>query len=78
MVAQHISSTSTWGRKGVCNVLFSYVAYYRNLIFNSGNVLLDKHFTAKLGDFGFTRELPLSTKQSTLRPRYPSDFGMYN
>lgn len=33
---------------------------------SSGNVLLDKHLTGKLGDFGFTQELPLSTQGHTM------------
>ncbi len=35
-------------------------------MFCRSNVLLDRHLTAKLGDFGFTQELPLSMRGHTM------------
>ena len=57
-------SPYTW-RCQIVLVLFFSVAVMLYVILRS-NVLIDRYFTAKLGDFGFTQELPLSTSGHTM------------
>lgn len=35
-------------------------------VINRANVLLDRHLTAKLGDFGFSQELPVPVEGRTM------------
>ena len=57
--------TYSWRCESVCFITFPCILNYYVRCYRV-NILIDRFYTGKLGDFGFTREFPLSTEGHTM------------